>query len=218
MLKPFVVARNPLQRRFQSVVGMGGFYSLLTAQDGYSVVARIAFYKFCADVDAKTLGEFAHFVDFCFRLRICDEAQMYKYLIQQVTQKQLAKALVASSEVARLYRTVTTKEHISAVVEFLNYGVQPRVAVFDAMLKLCLEKLLKVYRIFLLFEPAGSLLREQHVDIIAEAYDVSALIIQTALRRKFARTRVTARRKQYKEEMVRKETEKTKKKQRASRF
>jgi hypothetical protein len=74
-LKPEVVARNPLQRRFQSVVGMGGFYSLLTAQDGYSVVARISFYKFCEDADMKTLGVFAHFVDFCFRLRLCDEPQ-----------------------------------------------------------------------------------------------------------------------------------------------
>ena len=75
-LKPNVIACNPLQRRFQSVVGMGGFYSLLTSQDGYSVVARISFYKFCNDTDAKTLGEFAHFVDFCFRLRMCEEPQV----------------------------------------------------------------------------------------------------------------------------------------------
>ena len=80
-LKPNIVAHNPLQRRFQSVVGMGGFYSLLTAQDGYSVVARISFYKFCEDVDAKTLGLFAHFVDFCFRLRLCDEAQVQYHTI-----------------------------------------------------------------------------------------------------------------------------------------
>lgn len=115
---------------------------------------------------------------------------MYKYLVQHVTQKQLAKALVAESEVARLYRTVTNKQHIDLVIDFLNYGVQPSVAVFDAMLKLALEKLLPVYRIFLLFEPAGSMLREQRVDIIAEAYDVSALIIQTATRRRQARKRV----------------------------
>jgi hypothetical protein len=76
MLKPHVVARNPLQRRFQSVVGMGGFYSLLTAQDGFSVVARISFYKFCEDADMKTLGVFARFIDFCFRLRLCDEPQV----------------------------------------------------------------------------------------------------------------------------------------------
>lgn len=112
---------------------------------------------------------------------------MYKYLIQHVVQKQLAKALVAESEVARLYRTVTSKAHIDLVVDFLNYGVQPSVVVFDAMLKIALEKLLKVYRIFLLFEPAGSMLREQRMDIIAEAYDVSALIIQTTVRRRQAR-------------------------------
>jgi hypothetical protein len=80
-LKPEVEARNPLQRRFQSVVGMGGFYSLLTAQDGYSVVARISFFKFCEDADMKTLGVFAHFVDFCFRLRLCDEPQVRDLLL-----------------------------------------------------------------------------------------------------------------------------------------
>jgi hypothetical protein len=115
---------------------------------------------------------------------------MYKYLVQHVTQKQLAKSLVQDSEVARLYRQVTNKAHIDLVIDFLNYGVQPSVAVFDAMLKLALEKLHKVYRIFLLFEPAGGMLREQRMDIIAEAYDVSALIIQTATRRRQARKRV----------------------------
>jgi len=75
-LKPHVPARNPLQRRFQSVVGMGGFYSLLTSQDGFSVVARVAFYQFCEDIDANTLGKFARFVESCFRLRLCDEPQV----------------------------------------------------------------------------------------------------------------------------------------------
>lgn len=75
-LKPRVPARNPLQRRFQSVVGMGGFYSLLTAQDGFSVVARVSFYQFCEDIDAATLGKFARFVESCFRLRLCDEPQV----------------------------------------------------------------------------------------------------------------------------------------------
>jgi len=119
---------------------------------------------------------------------------MYKYLIQNVTQKQLAKALVPQSEVARLYREVTSRNHIDLVIDFLNYGVQPSVAVFDALLKIALEKLLKVYRIFLLFEPAGAVLREQRVDIIAEAYEVSALMIQCVWRRKVARDRAEVRR------------------------
>lgn len=75
-LKPHVIARNPLQRRFQSVVGMGGFYSLLTAQDGYSIVARLSFFQYCEDIDAASLGTFARFVDSCFRLRLCDEPQV----------------------------------------------------------------------------------------------------------------------------------------------
>lgn len=120
----------------------------------------------------------------------CMILQMYRYLIQHVTQKQLAKALVSESEVARLYRQVSSEAHVDLVIDFLNYGVQPTVVVFDAMLKIALEKLHKVYRVFLLFEPAGAMLREQRMDIIAEAYDISALIIQTAVRRRLARSRV----------------------------
>jgi hypothetical protein len=139
-------------------------------------------------------------------------------MIQQVTQKQLAKTLVATSEVARRYRAVTAKEHISAVVEFLNYGVQPDVAVFDALLQYALEKLLKVYRIFLLFDPAGYLLREQRMDIIAEAYDVSAQIIQCAARRKMARRFVAGVRARHQEVLDRKAAESAKKKMLAARY
>ena len=143
---------------------------------------------------------------------------MYKYLIQHVTQKQLAKALVNESEVARLYRSVTSKAHIDLVIDFLNYGVQPSVAVFDAILKLALEKLHKVYRIFLLFEPAGSMLREQRVDIIAEAYDVSALIIQTAMRRRLASKAVNVRREEKRAIEAKRMEEVNQKKKRASRY
>ena len=143
---------------------------------------------------------------------------MFKYLVQQVTQKQLAKSLVATSEVARLYRTLTSKEHIHSVAEFLKFGLQPNVVVFDALLKHALEKLLKVYRIFLLFEPAGYLLREQRMDIIAEAFDVSATIIQTALRRKFARKRVAIVRAKHNEEQAKQDMYKSNRKRLASRY
>lgn len=144
--------------------------------------------------------------------------QMYKYLIQHVTQKQLAKSLVSESEVARLYRTVTSKNHVDLVIDFLNFGVQPSVAVFDALLRIAIEKLFKVYRIFLLFDPAGSILREQQVEVIAEAYDVSALIIQTALRRKLARIRVGRERAVHNEAELKREAALLSKKKRAARF
>lgn len=143
---------------------------------------------------------------------------MYKYLIQHVTQKQLAKSLVSESEVARLYRTVTSKNHVDLVIDFLNFGVQPSVAVFDALLRIAIEKLFKVYRIFLLFDPAGSILREQQVEVIAEAYDVSALIIQTALRRKLARIRVGRERAVHNEAELKREAALLSKKKRAARF
>jgi len=143
---------------------------------------------------------------------------MYKYLIQHITQKQLAKALVPQSEVARLYREVTSKEHIDLVIDFLNYGIQPSVAVFDALLKISLEKLLRVYRIFLLFEPAGAVLREQRVDIIAEAFEVSALMIQCVWRRKHARYRVAAVRATKHAELEKQQSSLDAKRKRAARF
>lgn len=204
---------------------MGGFYSLLTAQDGYSVVARISFYKFCEDADMKTLGIFAHFVDFCFRLRLCDDPQVGNilvtctlalYILAVCAAPYLMFFLPCLSVCLSAVQVPDSTSDAEAAGQVSRAGVRGRppippghqqgthrpgdrlpelrraatVAVFDAMLKLALEKLLKVYRIFLLFEPAGSMLREQRVDIIAEAYDVCALIIQTATRRRQARKRV----------------------------
>lgn len=193
-LKPALPSNNPLQRRFQSVVGMGGFYSLLTAQDGYSVVGRSAFYHYCMGIDSKTLGPFARYVELCFRLRSCDEPQVYRYLTQYMVQKLLAKRLVKESELARTYRSLTTREHVMSVVDFLKFGQHPTVEVFDATLEYVLVRLLPLYRMFLLFDPAGCMLRETSTDLIAEAYDVSATIIQTAYRRVLARRQLLRRR------------------------
>lgn len=193
-LKPAIPSNNPLQRRFQSVVGMGGFYSLLTAQDGYSVVGRSAFYHYCTGIDSKTLGPFARYVELCFRLRSCDEPQVYRYLTQYMVQRLLAKRLVKESELARIYRSLTTREHVMLVVDFLKYGQHPTVEVFDAALEHVLVRLLPLYRVFLLFDPAGCMLRETSTDLIAEAYDVSATIIQTAYRRVLARRQLLQRR------------------------
>lgn len=193
-LKPAIPSNNPLQRRFQSVVGMGGFYSLLTAQDGYSVVGRSAFYHYCMGIDNKTLGPFARYVELCFRLRCCDEPQVYRYLTQYMVQRLLAKKLVKESELARIYRSLTTKEHVMLVVDFLKYGQHPTVEAFDATLEHVLVHLLPLYRVFLLFDPAGCMLRETSTDLIAEAYDVSATIIQTAYRRVLARRQLLRRR------------------------
>ncbi|KAJ1417901.1 hypothetical protein B484DRAFT_400669, partial [Ochromonadaceae sp. CCMP2298] len=185
-------------------------------QDGFAVVARIAFYRFCHDVDAGTLGQLAGFVDFCFRLRFVEEMQVFRYMVQQAVQKQLAQSLVPTSELASLFRTLTKKEDLDSMKDFTSYSLLPSVQVFDALLAHCLQKLLPVYRIFLLFEPAGSILRER--DVIAEAYDVSATIVQCKQRQRVAREVLRGKRVVAAEERAEREAIKAKEKKKKSRF
>jgi hypothetical protein len=108
-------------------------------------------------------------------------------MVQAAVQQQLAKRLIPTSELASLFRTLTSKTHLDMMHDFTSYSIEPSVQVFDALLAHCLRRLLPVYRIFLLFEPAGNMLREQKVDVIAEAYDVSATIVQCKVRQRVAR-------------------------------
>lgn len=186
-IKPFL-PKIHLSLRFSSVLKIGGLYSLLTVHDGYSVASRTTFIAHCLNKD-KTLGQYIQFVDFCFRLRHTNDAEIYRHLIQHIIQKQLAKKLVQTSEIARLYRTVTSKQHIEAVVQFLKYGVPLNIEIFDQLLMHCLNCLIPVYRSFLLFHPDGAIIRDHQIAVIAEAYDVSATIIQCAIRKKIATER-----------------------------
>lgn len=179
---------NHLALRFHSVVKMGGLYSLLTVHDGYSTVARTVFIAHCLQQDKK-LGQYIEFVDYCFRLRHTNDSEIYRHLVQHMIQRQLAKKLVATSEIARLYRTVTSKEHIEQVVQFLKFGVPLNIEIFDQLLKHCLDRLVAIYRNFLLFHPDGAIIRENQIHIIADALDVSATIIQCVFRRRSAKKR-----------------------------
>ena len=137
----------------------------------------------------KKLGQYIQFVDYCFRLRHTNDPEIYRHLVQHMIQKQLAKKLVSTSEIARLYRTVTSKEHIEQVVQFLKFGVPLNIEIFDQLLKHCLDRLVPIYRKFLLFHPDGAIIRDNQIHIIAEALDVSATIIQCVWRRKHAKAR-----------------------------
>ena len=138
--------------------------------------------------------------------------QVYRYLIQDLVQKQLAKKLIPISEMAQLYRDLTSPEHIRLVVDYLKYGAQPTVEVFDALLQYALEKLVVVYRVFLLYAPQGELLRATKVEVISEAFYTSALIIQTAWRRK-ASERLVGAAQQFRETRLQEAAEAEKRRQ-----
>lgn len=199
-------ARNRLEQRLHSVVGMGGFYALLTAQDGFSVAAREVFYAYCQHLHPQ-LAQYVRFVDYCFRLRCCDDPEVYRFMVQHMIQKQLARRLTPTSDVARLYRQLTDRQHIDLVIDFLKFGAQPTVQVFDALLQHTLEHLLPLYRVFLLFAPEGRILRDNRVDIVAEAYHVAAVIVQTAVRRKLLNPGRVRKARQQRDERLRQKEE-----------
>ncbi len=127
----------------------------------------------------------------CLRYRsswlIRNLPQIYRHLVQHLIQRQLAKSLVATSDVAKLYRSVTSKAHVELVSQFLKFGVPLGIETFDQLLKHSLELLVPVYRSFLLFSEDGAIMRDNQIHIIAEALDVSATIIQCVWRRKHAK-------------------------------
>jgi hypothetical protein len=188
LIKP-ALSTSPLTLRFASVLGIGGVYSLLTSCEGFSVVARTAFLSHCVDLDPTRLGVFATFVDYCFRLRAASDVEVRRHLVQHLLQKQLAKSLVASSLVARKYRELTSAAHIESVMQFLRFGIPLSVEAFDQLLMFALRLLVPVFRNFLLFDPAGAIIRDNQIEVIAEAFDVSATVVQCMLRKRMARVR-----------------------------
>ncbi len=109
--------------------------------------------------------------------------------MQHIIQKQLAKSLVPTSRVASLYRELTTQAHMDAVNQFLKFGVPLDIEVFDPLLLHGLRLLAPVFKQFLLFDAAGAFMRQHQVEVIAEALDVSATVIQGVWRRKLAANR-----------------------------
>jgi hypothetical protein len=161
----------------------------MTAVDGPGVVGRAAFVLHCDRVDPQGLGRFANFVALCFRLRVCDSVEIFRHLVQTLIQKQLAKSLVKSSDVARLYRQVTPPEHLHAVLLFLKEGVSVGPEVFDDMLFHCLKVLVPAFMIFYL-RHGGAGIKDVYIDNTAQAMHSLAIVVQQVWRCKLARLRV----------------------------
>lgn len=56
--------------------GLGSLFNLMTASEGYAIVARATFIDHCVEVDPKNMGSFAEFSYYCFKLRVCDNDQV----------------------------------------------------------------------------------------------------------------------------------------------
>jgi hypothetical protein len=136
---------------------------------------------------------FKYFV-LCFLSLSLSHTQLYQHLVQHMIQRQLSKKLATRSLVAQQYRQLTSKSHLEQVVEFLKHGMPVSVQAFDELLRYTILLLTPEFKRFLLFEPAGVILRNNIPEMIAEVYHVAAVIIQCMARRKRARRRVKEQR------------------------
>ena len=60
------------KKRAYFIHGMGSLFNMMIATEGYAIVAKSAFINHCVEVDEHSLGKFAEFASYCFRLRMCD--------------------------------------------------------------------------------------------------------------------------------------------------
>jgi hypothetical protein len=118
-----------------------------------------------------------------------DAPDIFRHFVQTLIQKQLAKSLLKTSDVARLYRHVTSPEHISAVVTFLKEGISVSVEAFDEMLFHCMRVLVPAFAIFLL-RHGGAGMRENSPEVTAQALHGYAVCVQVRWRGTLARIKV----------------------------
>ncbi len=104
-------------------------------------------------------------------------------------QRLLSKSLLEKLEIARVFRDVTSEDHMKAINNFLNYGISVGVEVFHAMFFYTLELLAPTYKRFY-YGYYGSIVRDNAVESASQVYFASASIIQCAWRGKFIRNKV----------------------------
>lgn len=187
---------SPLRSHSQIIwdtIGLGALYRCMSAVDGYGVVGRTSFIQHCDRVDPNGLGRYAQFVAYCFRLRLCDSPEIFRHLVQTLIQKHLAKSLVKTSEVARIYRHVTPPEHIQSIIHFLKDGIAVGVDAFDDMLYYCLKALVPAFKIFYL-RHGGAGMRDclSNVENTALAIHGIAVVIQLQWRCKLAKMKISS--------------------------
>jgi hypothetical protein len=194
-------AQHPLRLQYYEFLGLGGFYSLLTDQRASMVIARRAFFQFCdsssyfdPDEDSDMIA-YAKFLDYAFRLRVTDDDEIYRYFIQYILQKYLAKNLVAANvEIAKKFRQLTSEHKIESIIDFLHNGTPLDMEVFDDILFFTLKHLCPTYRYFLLHSQSGEIVRTCASEISTTAMHVAVTMMQCMFRKNHSRMIVKAKR------------------------
>jgi hypothetical protein len=199
-----------ISRRYHELLGIGGFYQFLNSEESVFVMARKLFFLFCNSEDCphfEIVAPFAHFVDVSFRMRITDEEDVYRLLVQYILQKCLSKALVETSPLAKLFREITSADSIQSIVSFIHQGSPLDIRVFDEILYFSLLLLAPIYRYFLFLSVMGSSIIQEHsVELMAEGMDIAAILIQCFFR-KWKGKKTVQEKKRAIEETERKEKE-----------
>jgi hypothetical protein len=169
------------KRRLWHMHGLGGLYNLFTTSQGHCVAARVAFLAFVESESSSDMAYHARFVIQCFRMRLCENDEIYRYIVTSLTQKHLAKRFESKSPVARNYYKMTDKYDLEKVDDFLHQGTPLELEVFDVALEASLVALEPTYRRFF-YSQEGALLRTLGMDVDAEIATLAATKIQTILR------------------------------------
>jgi hypothetical protein len=171
--------------------GYPGVYRLFANTDGYCVVARQAFEAHCKAVDAPRLGMYCRFVTMCFRLRTINNGEAFRHIVQELIQRFLAMSLVDTCEIAKVYRGITSEEHLKAVASFLHFGLPVGIEVFDAILFHSIKVLgnSKEYLYFYMRDGACGL-RDRNPDETLQCFNALVTKIQVYARMKLARIRI----------------------------
>ena len=114
---------------------------------------------------------------------------MVRHLVQQLIQRLLSKSLVPKLEIARIFRDLTSEEHMKQINDFLNYGIHVGVEVFHFIFFYALHHLTPTYKRFY-YGYYGSIVRDLDAESASLVYFANAALIQCAWRGKSVRNKM----------------------------
>lgn len=169
----------------------------MSSIEGHFVAAKNAFMRRC-EMKNDTVKRYMRFLTYCFRMRVCDDKEIYRHLVQHLIQKELSKSLVKVSDVARVFRETTDALDLKNITQFMQHGIPVKVDVFDKMMLWTMQFLLPEYTTFM-HGSGGIYLQKNVPDIGAEFYSINCTLIQCAIRRFLSRRRMRVIVQRYKE-------------------
>ena len=189
--------KGDVKRRKFHLTGLGGLFHLMSSIEGHFVAAKNTFIRRC-EMKNDTAKRYIRFLTYCFRMRVCDDKEIYRHLVQHLIQKELSKSLVKVSDVARVFRETTDASDLKNITQFLQHGIPVKIDVFDKMMLRSMQFLLPEYTAFM-YGTGGMYLQKNVPDIGAEFCCINCIIIQSAVRRYLSKKRIIAIVEEYRE-------------------